>query len=133
MRSKLDDKLWRVFSEFIRIRDAKFGNGIGKCYTCGKLIHYKDGDAGHYEKRQHENTKYDERNNHLQCHKCNRYDGGRQSDYAEHLIRDYGQGILQELNQAKFIPVFNRDDKWHEEKIKYYKEKVKELKKLRKL
>lgn len=123
---KLDDRLWKVFSEFIRRKEATINGGYGKCYSCGKIIHWKDGDCGHYEKRQHENIKYDERNNHLQCQKCNRFEGGRQADYALHLERDYGHGILQELDRLKWIPKY-----WSklalEEKIEHYKTEVKKL------
>lgn len=126
---KLEDNLWKVFSEYIRLRDSKINGGYGKCYTCNKIIHWKDGDAGHYEKRQHENIKFDERNVHLQCQKCNRFEGGRQADYALHLEKDYGMGILQELDRLKWIPKF-WSNKELEERIKYYKEEVKKLKKL---
>ena len=127
---KLEDKLWRYFSEFIRRRDATINGGIGRCYSCGKLLQWKDGDAGHYEKRQHESIKFDERNSHLQCVKCNRFEGGRQADYALHLEKDYGQGILQELDRLKWIPKF-WSDKELKEKIEYYKQEVKRLRLLK--
>ena len=127
---QLEDTLWRWFSEYIRRRDATITGGYGRCYSCSKIIHWKDGDAGHYEKRQHEGIKYDERNVHLQCSQCNRFDGGRQADYALHLEKDYGMGILQELDKLKWIPKFWSNTEL-EKKIEYYKNKVKELRQLK--
>jgi hypothetical protein len=127
--NKLHTKLWKVFSEYIRLRDTKINGGYGRCYTCNAIKHWKNMDAGHYEKRQHMNLLYDERNVHAQCQKCNRFGGGMQSDYAIHLIKDYGEGILQELSKAKWIPKKYSDLELMG-MIEDYKAKVKELKKL---
>ena len=91
----LKRELDKLFSIFIRQRDK------GKCYTCGTKKHWKAIDAGHYLKRQHYGTRWDERNVHGQCLSCNRFKGGRMDKYALRLEKDYGQGILQELEKKK--------------------------------
>ena len=46
MAKMRDDKLWKWFSIYIRLRDSD-ENGYGKCFTCGKIIFWKKGDCGH--------------------------------------------------------------------------------------
>src|SRR3989304_3712371 len=70
-----ENKLWAVFSVYIRLRDSN-SQGIGSCFTCGKLLHWTKGDCGHGIPRQHKATKFNEWNNHLQCKRCNGFEGG---------------------------------------------------------
>ncbi len=91
-----DSKLWKAFSLAIRLRDV--GNdGKGKCFTCPRTIHYTEGDCGHGIPRQHKSTKYHEQNNHLQCKKCNGFEGGEQVEYAKEVDRRYGVGTWDKL------------------------------------
>lgn len=92
-----DDKLWRVFSLYIRLRDAKPFTGIGTCITCRTPVHYTDGDCGHGIGRQHKATKYHEQNNHLQCRSCNRFNEGRKDLYSKAVDRLYGPGTWSKL------------------------------------
>ena len=121
-----DDRLWKVFSEFIRLRDSD-ENGFGNCITCKKKVHYKESHAGHFISRRHKATKFDEKNVHLQCVACNTFNNGRQYEYSLELDRRYGNGtsekLLQKSNELKkFV-------KWElENLVNEYKQKVKELK-----
>jgi len=114
--------LWRTFSKYIRLNSAN-SQGAVQCYTCGVYKHWKDVDAGHYIKRECHATKFDERNVKPQCKKCNRFMGGNQDEFAIHLIKDYGPGILEELHQLK-NSYFKFTDKWLKEKIDEYKTKT---------
>jgi len=96
----LEDKLWKVFSIYIRNKGSH--NGANRCYTCNMFEDIKNLDAGHYIKRQYNATKYDERNVKPQCRKCNRFMGGNQDEFAIHLEKDYGEGILQDLDKLKW-------------------------------
>jgi hypothetical protein len=122
-----DNKLWKVFSEFIRLRDAD-ENGMAYCFTCGLLRHWKKGDCGHGIGRQHKSTKYNEKNNQFQCKKCNGFEGGMRERFKENMDRRYGNGTwdLMELMAKK--PV-----KWGQFEIDamtaHYKQLVSELKK----
>jgi len=91
-----DEKLWKVFSEFIRQRDAD-ENGIATCFTCGLKRHWRDMDCGHGIPRQHKATKFDERNNHAQCKKCNGFEEGEQYRYALNVDKKYGKGTWDRL------------------------------------
>ena len=114
----LKRKLDRVFSLYIRQRDH------GKCYTCGVKRDIREMDAGHYIKRGHYATRYDERNVHCQCRACNRFKGGMMDEYAVHLLKDYGPNILNELNRLKHT-IKKFTIKELQEKIKYYESATK--------
>ena len=123
LRSKLD----RIFSEYIRLRDTDEG-GCGKCISCGKIIHYKEGDAGHYVNRKHLSLRYDEKNVNIQCRACNRFDEGNMIGYNHGLVEKYGDGVINYLNVKRFN-ICKMGKVEYEELIKYYQGKVKELKK----
>jgi hypothetical protein len=95
----VETKLWKVFSEFIRRRDAKkfSGGDIGKCITCSHTGHWKTMDCGHGISRKHQATKYDEKNNHLQCKGCNGFKSGKQFEYMLEVDKKYGKGTAELL------------------------------------
>jgi hypothetical protein len=123
---KLENKLWDIFSVYIRLRDSGH-NGVGKCFTCGELIHWTKGDCGHGIGRQHKATKFNECNNHLQCKKCNGFDGGRRETYKENMNKKYGPGTWERMEVAA-----RGTAKWStfilQNNIDYYTQKAKELK-----
>lgn len=125
-------KLDKIFSEFIRRRDARWlhknkGTDINfaQCCTCGIVKKWKEMDCGHFIKRRHNTTRYDEHNCTVQCKTCN--GGDKEADYALFIIREYGQGTLKRLaelgNQTKQFKAWELL-----ELIETYKQKLKELK-----
>ena len=121
------EKLDKVFSEYIRLRDTD-ERGIGRCISCGKVIHWKEGDAGHYVNRKHLSLRYDEKNVNLQCRSCNRFDEGNNIGYQKGLIEKYGIDVIDYLAVKKFnyckLSIVE-----YESLIRYYKEKVKQFNK----
>ena len=106
LRNKLD----RVFSEYIRKRDAN-RNGYVRCVTCGREHHWREGHAGHFIKRQYLATRYDPRNCHFQDAYCNTYRGGALIEYTLFMQKTYGQEVIDELMRLKRTTVkFTRDD-----------------------
>lgn len=99
------EKADKVFSEWVRQRDAN-DQGFIKCY-CGAYVHWKDADASHFVSRQHLHTRYDERNVHASCRKCNRFLEGNKEDYSLFLIKKYGPEIFKELNENKRKPYWD--------------------------
>lgn len=91
----------RIFSEYIRRRDSD-ANGYIKCISCGKIIHWKDSDCGHYINRKHNSTRYDEINCNAQCRSCNRFDEGNIQGYRRGLITKYGLEKVEMLELKKF-------------------------------
>jgi hypothetical protein len=121
-----DTKLWKQFSLFIRLRDTD-ENGFGKCFTCGRIIHYTKGDCGHGIGRQHKSVKYNEKNNHLQCKPCNGFEGGRREIYKERVNELYGPNTWELLELAAKQPS-KRSQFDIDVLTKYYTEQVKILK-----
>lgn len=116
----------RVFSDYIRLRDAD-SSGYVRCISCGKIIHWKESDCGHYVNRKHLSTRWNERNCNGQCRSCNRFDEGNMLGYTRGLIKKYGEGVLNELDMLKH-QVSKMTEFEGRLLIKHYKKKVKELK-----
>lgn len=118
-------KLDRIFSEYIRRRDSN--NGFGRCISCNKILHWTNGDAGHYVNRQHMSLRYDEKNVHLQCRRCNRFDEGNMLGYTKGLINKYGESVLDYLDMKKHnISKLSESD--YIALISHYQDKLKQWK-----
>jgi len=89
----------RYFSLYIRLRDCD-ENRLAKCCTCGKVVDVKYADCGHWIKRQHRNTRFDEMNGHTQCKRCNAFEQGRDADYERFMIEKYGRDQVHLLKAA---------------------------------
>lgn len=129
MQKSTINKLDKVFSEFIRLRDAN-ANGYVRCISCGKIDHWKEVDCGHYVNRKHLSTRWHEKNCNGQCRACNRFDEGNMLGYTKGLVKKYGPSILDELDMLKH-QVSKLSDFEGIFLIKHYQEKIKELKKLK--
>lgn len=124
--ANLKDKLDRIFSEYIRLRDAD-ANGYCRCISCDAIHHWKDVDCGHYVNRSHMATRYDERNCNAQCRKCNRFDEGNNIGYTKGLIAKYGDKVIDELYVKKYT-ISKMSKAEFEILIDHYKTEVKKLK-----
>lgn len=91
-------KLDKVFSEYIRRRKADY-NGNAICVTCGKTDHWKQMQAGHYFSRAKRATRWDTRNVHVQCYRCNVLLKGNYTAYARYMYRLYGEAVMDELTE----------------------------------
>lgn len=118
-------KLDRIFSKFIRLRDCD-NNGAGFCISCGKPITFNTSDCGHYINRKHMSTRFDEQNCNAQCRACNRFDEGNIQGYRKGLIEKYGEDAVELLEIKKFntckIGSFEIN-----QLIKIYREKIKAM------
>ena len=119
------NKIDKPFHEYIRRRDANNNTGYCNCISCGKNIHFTESDAGHFIGRQHLSTRYDERNVHAQCRKCNRFEYGRQYEYSIELGKELSQELLQKSRGVLKLT----DPEWLEI-YQEYKEKLDNLKKI---
>ena len=125
--SKLKKELDKWFRLYIRLRDAT-DEGMVQCFTSGRVYHYKSIHAGHFMSRKCMSTRYCEINVQPQSIADNLYGQGRQYQVGVNLDAQYGEGTAEELQfKSKQIQKFSRVD--YEEKISYYKEAVKNLKK----
>jgi hypothetical protein len=123
--AKLKAKLDKVFSRFIRLRDC-CGSDQGPCCTCGKIVIWKYGDAGHFQTRGRLNTRFDERNVNLQCKYCNGPMSGQQYLHGIFIDHRHGVGTADELlylsRQSRKITRVEYVDL-----IEHYNARVKEL------
>ena len=123
----LKAKLDRIFSEYIRLRDAD-EHGYCRCISCGKIVHRKQCDAGHFVNRRHMSLRYDEKNVNAQCRACNRFDEGNMTGYHAGLIKKYGESVIMYFELKKHN-VSRMGKTEYIILINYYSEKVTELKK----
>lgn len=118
-----DKKLWSVFSIFIRTREID-EEGIATCFTCGRKKHWKYMDCGHGIPRQYKSTKFDEKNNQVQCKRCNGFEGGKREVFKVEMDKKYGKGTW-DLMILKSKQVCRRSQFEIDALTKYYKEQIK--------
>jgi hypothetical protein len=119
----LIQKLDKIFSEFIRLRDSD-NNGIIKCITSGKFMHWTEADCGHFMSRQHMSTRFHEQNCNAQGPGDNRFQSGKQFEHGLAIDKKFGAGTAAKLHlESKFEMKYTA----HEltAMISYYKAEVK--------
>jgi hypothetical protein len=74
-------------------------NGNGFCFSCGRAIHFYEGQGGHFQAKGFDYNKActDPRNIHLQCYHCNMFDEGNKAGYSLHMTKEYGEEIIEVL------------------------------------
>jgi len=100
-RKAKKDKLWELTSKYIRLRQAD-QNGNVNCVTCGQQMYWeKDGaQAGHFvPQAQGDAVRFDLRNIHVQCFRCNINLGGNGPEYNAFMLKTYGQETIDELRR----------------------------------
>jgi len=123
-RKRLIDKLDKIFSQYIRLRESK--NGNSECFTCGKVDHWKKLQNGHFMSRKHLSTRWDETNCQVQCAGCNVFRYGEQYKFSVGLNNKYGDGTADAMLQ-KSRETLKIDNAELETKIKYYQDLVERL------
>ncbi len=86
----------KAFSLYVRLRDAG-DNGIVECCTCGKCLPWRESQCGHFVTRTHLSVRWDERNAHAQCGKCNKWEGGNQFRHGKLIDVLYGYGTADKI------------------------------------
>ena len=125
--SKQKKELDKWFSLYIRLRDAT-DEGLVQCFTSGRVYHYKEIHAGHFISRRCLATRWCEINVQPQSAKDNLFGQGEQYRFGLNLDAKYGEGTAEELElKSRQTLKLSRID--YEDKISYYKDAVKNLKK----
>lgn len=98
-------KAWLAVKNYVRAKEKN-------CYTCdAKNLTGINAQAGHYLPvalvGSNNRLSWDERQIHLQCSRCNGVGQGMGVSYRIHLLEEYGESIVQELEgrQRKIDPV----------------------------
>ena len=117
-RSKpnLTKKLDKVFSAYIRLRDA-MPSGYFKCISCGQIKPFS---------RKNMSVRFDEDDCHAECKGCNRFSSDHLIAYQANLIRKIGMQRF-ELLSAKAHQAKHWSDFELEAMIKHYTAEVKRL------
>lgn len=120
-------ELDKIFSIFIRLRNAD-ANGMVQCFTSGKIMHWRESQAGHFVSRRHLATRWDEINVQVQSVKENVFNQGNAPEFSKRLAEKYGQKAVDLL-------LIKKHNKCKMGKFEYqilisdYKKKVEGLKK----
>ena len=117
-RKSLINKLDRIFSEYIRKKNAD-KKGFVTCITSQKKYHYSEVDAGHFISRKEISTRWHEDNVWPQSRFDNRFRYGRQYVYSLALEKKK-QGLPKHLyNLSKQTVKYSISDL--EEMVEKYK------------
>jgi len=94
-----------IFKKYIRHRDLDHA-GWTRCCTCSKPIQIKGGDinAGHFMIDKRLATRWNERNCHAQCVKCN-MEGGQQYEHAKYIDKRWGEGTAAGLERDSLTSI----------------------------
>jgi len=91
---KLKKKLWKELSLYVRRKEAD-SSGYNYCYTCGKILHYKELQAGHAIAGRNNAVLFDEEIIRPQCRYCNCIRHGEQYIFAKKLDKENGEGFFE--------------------------------------
>lgn len=113
-RQDLIDKLDRAFSLYIRRRDRC-------CVICGES-RWRLLEAGHFYSRRYYAIRWDARNAHAQCIRCNRRHNRDQMPYLNFMLKRYDGDVLSELHTLRMDAKFKWTDEQLREKLDYFTE-----------
>ncbi len=92
------------FNKYIRLRDAHL-----PCISCGKWAN--KWDAGHYlSTGAHPHMRFEEKNCHKQCVRCNQFLSGNLIEYRKGLIKRYGEELVNWLEGHHEPKLYAKDD-----------------------
>lgn len=110
----------KACNAFIRVRDAG-----DPCISCG-TYDAPEWHAGHcYTVAARSDIRYHEDNIHLQCPKCNTYQGGMVGEYKKRVVSKIGQERFDAL--AYVNPAAKKTREYYQEVEAYYKAKLRAL------
>jgi len=119
----LDD----VFSMYIRLRDSQeFDFRYAKCISCSRIMPWRMLDCGHFYDRGILSLRTNEFNCNAECEICNRYSDKHLVSYKKNLIEKIGIEEFNKLGELKH-EIVSISDWEYDEKIAYYKRKIKEF------
>jgi hypothetical protein len=124
-RNVLIKAIDREFSRYIRLRVAD-SRGYAQCFTCERVKHWKEVDAGHFMSRAAFSTRWHELNVQFQCKHCNGFRSGEQYRFAQELDRKFGEGTAEKLViESKQTRKYSTEEL--EELLAYYRHEAKKL------
>lgn len=123
----LKKKAWDLLSKIIRLTYSDQG-GTCECFTCGKLMFWKEAQAGHAIPGRTGAVLLDEEILRPQCVGCNVFGRGQYHIYTTKLIKENGLDWWEcKLVESKKVKKWNRVEL--EETIEKFKQRLKTLEK----
>ena len=93
----LKARLWTLTSKYVRLKASDHA-GFAACVTCGIVKPWEDLQAGHWIPAAKGNAmRWDLRNIHPQCHRCNVHLGSNGPAYTQYMHRRYGVEECDEM------------------------------------
>jgi hypothetical protein len=121
----LKNKAWKVFSEWVRRKDADEG-GTVHCVTCRAPIYWKEAHAGHFVGGRNNAVLLHPDIVHPQCVRCNIFLSGNYAEYALYMLDKFGREKVEEfLSLRRQVVKLTRAD--FEASIETYQQKLKDL------
>lgn len=96
--SQLKKKVWAACSEYVRRRDADW-RGYVVCVTCGKVMPWKEAQAGHFVPGRRNSVLFDTRHIYPQCPRCNVFLHGNLIAYYPFMLKKVGKKVIEELKR----------------------------------
>ena len=135
---KLRERALALFQKLRRIEEAN-EDGYVYCISCGKLMHWKEAQGGHYIPRANRATELGHDNVWPQCQQCNGYLKGNPINYRYRLVRKIGEDRvkrIEHLAQAykgdgESASMLSDEDKIRSVRLRgrqYYLERIEEYK-----
>ena len=123
--AKLKKELDAVFSKYIRWYYAD-ANGYVECYTCGQVKPVKEMQAGHFQSRRHNSTRWEFNNVRPHDARCNMFAQGEQYLFGQKLKAEIGEEAVE-----AFVQLSHKSVKFSKADLEYlidlYKEKLKAI------
>ena len=123
--AKLKKDLDAIFSKYIRLKYSD-ENGNVACYTCGKVMHWKQIQNGHFISRQYLATRWHEDNCRPQCVGDNIFGNGKPLDFEERLKEELGSQYVEDMKMLRHKSL-KLDRHWYAEQIAIYQAKFDSL------
>ena len=102
-------KAWEAVRTYVKSKETN-------CYTCeAKDLQGQNAQVGHYLAvaivGSNNRLSWDEHQLHLQCGRCNGPGQGQQVAYRRHLVEDYGEEVVLDMEKRrwKVDPIKNWD------------------------
>ena len=94
--SLLKEKLWKVFSLYIRRKNAD-DLGYVECATCLRTYLWTEMQAGHWLGGHHNSVMFNELNVHPQCYYCNITLKSNPQEYWLFMEKKHGRKVMEVL------------------------------------
>lgn len=97
-RKELIKRLDRLRQTCARYEGAKKKKGVwyNTCVTCGAVLPCEKTNGGHFCPRACYPLRWDDKNVHCQCVRCNLYKNGAYIEYSQWFIDKYGQKVFDD-------------------------------------